>query len=86
MDPQAVESRVYAVIYEVLRVPPEKTLPQSRLREDLGADSLDLVMLMMAFEDEFKSTISKEQEAGLATVSAVVEFVKAQVAATAGAQ
>jgi len=71
-----VEQRVHSIVREVMRVAPERLTPQARFREDLGADSLDLVSLMMALEDEFKGRITKEQEEQLQTVGAAVDFIR----------
>lgn len=51
----------------------------SRLREDLGADSVDAVMLVMALEREFNGKISDEDAAKLSTVEEVVEHVSLRI-------
>jgi acyl carrier protein len=75
METSSVEKRTIEVIQEVLRIPFERLLPQCRFREDLGADSLDLVSLMMAFEEEFKRPISDEDAAKLLTVGDAVSYI-----------
>jgi acyl carrier protein len=75
METSSVEKRTIEVIQEVLRIPLERLQPQSRFREDLGADSLDLVSLMMAFEEEFKRPISDEDAAKLLTVGDAVSYI-----------
>ena len=67
---------------EVLRIAPEKITPQSRFKDDLGADSLDLISLLMTLEQELDRSLPSEREASLVTVSDVVTFVKEQVGAT----
>jgi acyl carrier protein len=64
MDPSYQQDPIFAktvaVICEVLKVKPEKVTPESRIKEDLGADSLDTVSLLMTLEDEFKEPISDD--------------------------
>jgi acyl carrier protein len=76
MATQTVTQRVDSIVKEVLRVDPAKILPSSRFKEDLGADSLDLVTLIMALEEEFKGPISDDEATGLATVGDVVNFIE----------
>ncbi|MBD3241786.1 MAG: acyl carrier protein [Chitinivibrionales bacterium] len=80
-DTADIESRIADVIQEVLRVNRDAIKPESRIREDLGADSLDTVTLLMALEDAFKESISDEDAEGLVTVADVVTFVKARAGA-----
>jgi acyl carrier protein len=75
METDTVEKRTIEVIQEVLRIPLERLQSQCRFREDLGADSLDLISLMMAFEEEFKRPISEEDAAKLLTVSDAVQYI-----------
>lgn len=69
---------VKAIIVDLLGVPPEKVTLEARFREDLEADSLDLVELIMAFEDKFGSQISDEAAQGITTVGNAVDYVNAQ--------
>lgn len=73
----SVESRIVEIIADQLGVKAEKVTMGARFREDLEADSLDLVELMMAFEEEFGGEISDEQAQKVATVGEVVELLKA---------
>ena len=57
-------------------IDPEKITPETNLVDDLGADSLDVVELIMNIEDEFGISISDEDAAGLYTVSRIVEFLE----------
>jgi acyl carrier protein len=69
---------VKAIIVELLGVPAEKVTREARFREDLEADSLDLVELIMAFEDKFGAQISDEDAQKITTVGNAVDFVEAQ--------
>ena len=70
-----VAARVETVIRDVLGLETETVPLTSRLREDLGADSVDAVMLVMALEREFKGKISDDEAAKLSTVEDVVDYV-----------
>lgn len=67
--------RVREVINEVLRVPGEKLAGAARFKEDLGADSLDTVTLLMALEEAFGGSISDEEARELATVDDVIAYI-----------
>jgi len=71
---------VKAIIVELLGVDPAKVTLEARFREDLEADSLDLVELIMKFEDVFGQEISDEDAQKLTTVGEAVKFVEAQKA------
>jgi acyl carrier protein len=71
---QALE-RIRGIVSDVLRVSPDTIHLESRFTEDLGADSLDKITLLMALEDEFGTPISDEQAESLTTVDAVVALV-----------
>jgi acyl carrier protein len=68
--------KVKGIIVEQLGVDDEKVTPEARFREDLEADSLDLVELIMAFEDEFGGEISDDEAQQFKTVGQVVEYVQ----------
>jgi len=74
-----VAARVIAVIRDVLGLESAAVPATSRLREDLGADSVDSVMLVMALEREFKGKISDEDAARLSTVEEVVDHVSLRI-------
>lgn len=76
MSTPTVKERVDSIVKEVLHVDSAKIMPSSRIKEDLGADSLDLVSLVMALEDEFKDSISDEEAACLVTVGDAVKFIE----------
>lgn len=69
------ESRVRDIIVELLGVDEDKVTSDSRFREDLEADSLDLVELIMAFEEEFNGEISDEEAQKITTVGEVVAYI-----------
>jgi len=71
-----VFERVKKIIVDQLGVDPAKITPEARFREDLGADSLDLVELIMAFEEEFGGTISDEEATDIKTVGQAVEYLE----------
>ena len=73
----AVLERVQKIIVEQLGVDAEKVTPEANFREDLGADSLDLVELIMAFEEEFGGEISDEEAQSIRTVGEAVAYLKA---------
>jgi acyl carrier protein len=71
-----VFERVKAIIVEQLGVDESKVTPDARFREDLEADSLDLVELIMAFEEEFGGEISDEEAQKITTVGQAVAFLE----------
>lgn len=68
---------VKAVIVEKLSAAPEAVVPEARFIEDLGADSIAIVELVMGLEDKFGLTISDEDAEGIRTVQAAVDYVEA---------
>lgn len=73
------QERVTDIIVELLGVEPEKVEPDARFREDLEADSLDLVELIMAFEDEFGGEISDEEAQKIKTVGDAIAYIDTQM-------
>jgi acyl carrier protein len=69
-------TEVKAVIVELLGVDESKVVPEARFREDLEADSLDLVELIMAFEDRFGGEISDEDAQSITTVGEAVKYIE----------
>ena len=75
----SMEERIRDIIVELLGVEPEKVVPEARFREDLEADSLDLVELIMGFEEEFGGEISDEEAQKITTVGEALEYLKARM-------
>ncbi len=71
-----VFERVKAIIMDQLGVDEDKVTPEARFREDLEADSLDLVELIMAFEEEFGGEISDEEAQNITTVGEAVAYIE----------
>jgi acyl carrier protein len=71
-----VEERVKEIICEQLGVEAEEVIPSAKFIEDLGADSLDTVELVMAFEEEFNLEIPDEDAEKIATVGAAIQYIK----------
>lgn len=78
MSEKSIEQRVKDIIVEQLGVKPEQVTPEAKFIEDLGADSLDTVELVMALEEEFGNEIPDEQAEKLQSVSDVIKFVEEQ--------
>ncbi len=81
MADQATFERVKALVVKLLGVAPEKVTMEARFREDLEADSLDLVELIMAFEEEFGGEISDEDAQKITTVGEAVRYLDERIAA-----
>ncbi len=73
--------KIRDIIVDKLNVDPAQVTMEARFREDLKADSLDLVELIMAFEDEFGGAISDEDAQKITTVGEAVKFLTANQAA-----
>ena len=81
MDREEVMKLVRDHLSTELEVSPEKIQPETRFREDLDADSLDLYELVMELEDRYEIRVSEEEAAGIETVGDAVDFVTARVPA-----
>jgi acyl carrier protein len=75
--------RVKAIVVEQLGVDAAQVTPQSKFVEDLGADSLDVVELVMALEEEFDIEIPDEDAEKIATVGEAVKYIESHVEAPA---
>jgi acyl carrier protein len=71
-----VEERVKAIIVEQLGVEENDVIPAAKFIEDLGADSLDTVELVMAFEEEFDIEIPDEDAEKITTVADAIQYIK----------
>jgi acyl carrier protein len=74
-----VFDKIKDIITELLDVEEEKITMDARFREDLEADSLDLVELIMEFEESFGGEISDEDAQKITTVGEAVEYVKTRM-------
>ena len=72
----AVADKVTKIVVENLAVSEDQVTPEARFVEDLGADSLDLVELVMAFEEEFGSDIPDEDAEKLTTVGDAIKYIE----------
>ncbi len=72
---QDVAQRVKEIMVEKLAVDLESVTPETNIKEELGADSLDVIELIMAFEDEFKITIPDEAVENIVTVQQAIDCV-----------
>jgi acyl carrier protein len=70
-----IREKVVEAICESLDTSPEDVRPESRIREDLEADSIDITTLLMLLEDTFDREISNEEAQKLITVEDTVEFI-----------
>jgi len=75
MDNKEVETKVLKIVSEKLNIGEKSVSLASRFQEDLGADSLDIVELLMEIEEEFGVSISDEESEKLKTVGDAVSFI-----------
>ena len=76
MAEKTIEQRVKDIIVEQLGVKPDQVTPDAKFIEDLGADSLDTVELVMALEEEFGIEVPDEQAEKLQSVGEVVKYIE----------
>ena len=74
----AIEEKVIDIIVDKLGVERAEVIPEAVFVDDLGADSLDLVELIMAMEEEFGTEIADDEAEKLRTVQDVISFIKAR--------
>jgi acyl carrier protein len=72
-------NEVKGIIVELLGIDESKVTMEAKFREDLEADSLDLVELIMAFEEKFGGEISDEDAQKITSVGEVVQYIEAQM-------
>ena len=70
-----IEARVRSIIADQLGVSEEEIRPDSNFIEDLGADSLDIVELIMAMEEEFETEIPDEDAEKITSVQEAIDYV-----------
>ena len=73
--PEEVQAKLIEVAAKALKKSPADITPSSRFREDLGADSLDVTVLLFEFEDAFQMTIPDQEILKMKTVEDVVQYV-----------
>lgn len=79
---ESVEERVKNIVVDLLGVETDRVVPDAHFRDDLEADSLDLVELIMAFETEFGGEITDEDAQKIETVGQAVEYIKTRMHAS----
>jgi acyl carrier protein len=77
----AVESKIKTIIAEQLGVKPEEVTPNASFVDDLGADSLDTVELIMALEEEFNVEIPDEDAEKMKTVGDAIKYIEEKAGA-----
>lgn len=78
MSDKSIEDRVKDIIVDQLGVNADQVTPEAKFVEDLGADSLDTVELVMAFEEEFDIEVPDEEAEKLQSVGDVISFISSQ--------
>lgn len=71
-----VFDKVKEIIVSELKVDPSKVTPEANLKEDLGADSIDAVEVIMSLEDEFNISIDDDAAQNIKTVQDLVDFIE----------
>ena len=71
----SIQERVTQIVVDVLGVDEGDVVPEANFRDDLDADSLDLVELIMQFEEEFGGEISDEEAQKINTVSEAIDYI-----------
>ena len=79
MSENGLEARVRKIIADRLQVDADSVTPTASFVEDLGADSLDLVELVMAFEEEFSVEIPDQDAENMKTVGSAMDYLKKKV-------
>ena len=72
----SIENRIRSIVVDQLGVKEDQVTPEAKFIEDLGADSLDTVELVMALEEEFGNEIPDEDAEKLTTVGDVIRYIE----------
>jgi len=83
MGGENLQERLYALVSNQLGVEREELVPQARILDDLGADSLDVVELVMALEESFDIVVPDEDVERLQTIADVQQYLELRTAAAA---
>ena len=75
----SIEERVKKIVCDQMGVAPDKITPQTSFINDLGADSLDTVELVMELEDEFEISIPDEEAEKIQTVGAAIDYIQGKL-------
>ena len=78
MSDKSIEARVKDIIVDQLGASADQVTPEAKFVEDLGADSLDTVELVMAFEEEFDIEVPDEEAEKLQSVGDVITYINSQ--------
>ena len=78
MSDSSIEERVVRIVCDQMGATPDKVTRETSFINDLGADSLDTVELVMEFEDEFEISIPDEDAEKIQTVGAAIEYIKSK--------
>ena len=76
MSEQTVEDRVKRIVCNQMGTAPEKVTPETSFVNDLGADSLDIVQLIMALEEQYQLEISDEEAEKIRTIRDIVTYIE----------
>ncbi|MFH1625058.1 MAG: acyl carrier protein [Pseudomonadota bacterium] len=79
MGNESVEARIKAIIVEQLGIDETEVVNEASFADDLGADSLDLVELIMALEEEFGQEISDEEAEKIHTVQEAIDYIAERI-------
>ena len=79
MSQEAIFEKVRSIVAEQLSVEADEVKPESNFQNDLGADSLDTVELVMALEDEFETEIPDEQAEKIRTVQQAIDYINSNL-------
>lgn len=78
MSDSSIEERVIRIVCDQMGATPDKVTRETSFINDLGADSLDTVELVMEFEDEFEISIPDEDAEKIQTVGAAIDYIQAK--------